>query len=220
MGPDTKANREAFGTAGAAETGYPQIRHLHTTDAFTRSTLAAVTGPAGGDKAEAEQVGLDRMLAEHPEVFGPDRLWVMDRNFPGVPPIAAMLATGTPVLIRVKSDLRLDRIGAFAPGRVLPGAPVRQLDHPDRPSGRIPHHPGPDHHTRVVLPGHRPARRCPTPRARRRLPVALGRLGDRPARGQVHPPRCRTGHRGVPALTLRGPDPPRAPNTVTASKIV
>jgi hypothetical protein len=113
--PDTKANREAFGTAGAAQSGYPQIRHLHATDAFTRSTLAAVVGAAGGDKAEAEQVLLDRMLAEHPEVFGADRLWVMDRNFPGVSRIAAMLATGTHVLIRVKSDIRLDRIGAFAP---------------------------------------------------------------------------------------------------------
>jgi hypothetical protein len=113
--PDTRANREAFGTAGAAETGYPQIRHLHATDAVTRATLAAVTGPAGGDKAEAEQVLLDRMLAEYPEVFGPDRVWVMDRNFPGVARIAAMLATGTHVLIRVKSDIRLDRLGAFAP---------------------------------------------------------------------------------------------------------
>ncbi|MGH3933358.1 MAG: transposase [Pseudonocardiaceae bacterium] len=113
--PDTKANRKAFGIAGAAGTGYPQIRHLHATDALTRSTLATVTGPAGGDKAQAEQVLLDRMLAEHPEVFGPDRVWVMDRNFPGVARIAAMLATGTHVLIRVKSDIRLDRLGAFAP---------------------------------------------------------------------------------------------------------
>lgn len=113
--PETKANREAFGTAGVAGTGYPQIRHLHATDALSRATLATVTGPAGGDKAEAEQVLLDRMLAEHPQVFGPDRVWVMDRNFPGVARIAAMLATGTHVLIRVKSDIRLDRLGSFAP---------------------------------------------------------------------------------------------------------
>lgn len=78
--PDTTANRVEFGTAGAAETGYPQIRHLHASDAVTRATLAVVTGPAGGDKAEAEQGLLDRMLTEHPEVFGPDRLWAMDRN--------------------------------------------------------------------------------------------------------------------------------------------
>jgi hypothetical protein len=86
--PDTADNRAAFGTAGAADTGYPQIRHLHATDAFTRATLAVVTGPSGGDQAggdkagrdkagrdkgEAEQTLLDRMLLEHPDVFGPDR---------------------------------------------------------------------------------------------------------------------------------------------------
>jgi Transposase DDE domain len=113
--PDTRANREEYGTAGAADSGFPQIRHLHASDAFTRATLAAVTGPAGGDKAEAEQQLLDRMLIEHRHVFGPDRLWVMDRNFPGVPRIARMLATGSHVLIRVKSDIRLARIGEFAP---------------------------------------------------------------------------------------------------------
>ena len=112
--PDTAANRAAFGTAGQAETGYPQIRHLHVSDAFTRATLAVVSGPAGGDKAEAEQALLDRMLAEQPQVFDPDRLWIMDRNFPGVPRIAAMLATGSHVLVRVKSDIRLPRISPFA----------------------------------------------------------------------------------------------------------
>jgi hypothetical protein len=117
--PDTAANRAAFGTAGAAETGYPQLRHLHVSDALTRATLAVVGGPAGGDKAardkgEAEQALLDRALAEQPDVFGPDRLWIMDRNFPGVARIAAMLATGSHVLVRVKSDIRLPRIGPFA----------------------------------------------------------------------------------------------------------
>ena len=117
--PDTAANRAAFGSAGAADTGYPQIRHLHVSDAFTRATLAVVSGPAGGDKAdrdkgEAEQALLDRALAEQPQVFTPDRLWIMDRNFPGVARIAALLATGSHVLIRVKSDIRLPRIGGFA----------------------------------------------------------------------------------------------------------
>jgi hypothetical protein len=116
--PDTAANRAAFGTAGQAEAGYPQIRHLHVSDAFTRATLAVVAGPAGGDKAgtkgEAEQALLDRALTEQPGVFAPDRLWIMDRNFPGVPRIAALLATGSHVLIRVKSDIRLPRIGPFA----------------------------------------------------------------------------------------------------------
>jgi hypothetical protein len=116
--PDTRANRAAFGTAGAAETGYPQIRHLHVSDAFTRATLGVVCGPAGGDKAgtkgEAEQALLDRALAEHPWVFTPDRLWIMDRNFPGVARIKALLGTGSHVLVRVKSDIRLPRISGYA----------------------------------------------------------------------------------------------------------
>ena len=116
--PDTAANRAAFGSAGQAETGYPQIRHLHVSDALTRATLAVVAGPAGGDKGgtkgEAEQALLDRALAEQPQVFTPDRLWIMDRNFPGVPRIAALLATGSHVLVRVKSDIRLPRISPFA----------------------------------------------------------------------------------------------------------
>ena len=112
--PDTMANRAVFGTAGQAETGYPQIRHLHASDALTRATLGIVCGPAGGDKVEAEQALLDRMLDEQPQVFTPDRLWIMDRNFPGVARIKAMLATGSHVLIRVKSDIRLPRISPFA----------------------------------------------------------------------------------------------------------
>jgi Transposase DDE domain len=111
--PDTPANRDAFGSAGPADTGYPQIRGLHISDALTRGTLAVVSGPSGGDKAEAEQRLLDRALLEYPQVFTPDRLWIMDRNFPGVRRITRMLATKTHVLIRVKSDIRLTRIGGF-----------------------------------------------------------------------------------------------------------
>jgi hypothetical protein len=111
--PDTPANRDAFGSAGQADTGYPQIRGLHLSDALTRGTLAVVSGPSGGDKAEAEQRLLDRALLEYPTVFTPDRLWIMDRNFPGVARIKRMLATQTHVLVRVKSDIRLTRIGGF-----------------------------------------------------------------------------------------------------------
>ena len=39
----------------------------------------------------------------------------MDRNFPGVPRIKAMLATGTHVLIRVKDGITLRRMGDFLP---------------------------------------------------------------------------------------------------------
>jgi hypothetical protein len=112
--PDTKANRDRYGTAGRTGSGYPQIRSLHANDAFTRAVRAVVTGPAGGDKAQAEQALLDRMLIEHASVFTKNQVWIMDRNFPGIPRITRMI-TKTHVLIRVKSDLRLTRIGDYRP---------------------------------------------------------------------------------------------------------
>ena len=84
--PDTPANRAEFGSAGTADDSapYPQLRDLPVTDASTRGMLAVVTGPSGGDKAEAEQSLLDRALTEYAWVFTKDRLCVMDRNFPGI----------------------------------------------------------------------------------------------------------------------------------------
>src|SRR5664280_2754982 len=84
-------------------------------DASTRATLGVVAGPAGTDKAEAEQALLDRALIEYAFIFTRDRCWVMDRNFPGVTRIKRILATGTHVLIRIKSDITLTRISDFFP---------------------------------------------------------------------------------------------------------
>ena len=115
--PDTPANRKAFGSAGTADDSgpYPQVRDLLAGDASTRATLAVVSGPSGGAKAKGEQTLLDTMITRYPEVFTSDRIWVLDRNFPGADRIARMLATGTHVLIRVKSDLALPRTGGFLP---------------------------------------------------------------------------------------------------------
>lgn len=115
--PDTAANRDAFGSTGTTDDSgpYPQLRHLHVSDASTRAGLGVVAGPAGTDKAEAEQALLDRALIEYAFIFTRDRCWVMDRNFPGVARIKRILATGTHVLIRVKSDVTLTRIGDFFP---------------------------------------------------------------------------------------------------------
>jgi hypothetical protein len=115
--PDTPANREAFGSTGTADDSapYPQVRDLLATDASTRGTLAVVSGPSGGPKAEGEQALLDTMLTTCPQIFTPDRLFLLDRNFPGADRVARMLATGTHVLIRVKSDIKLPRISGFLP---------------------------------------------------------------------------------------------------------
>jgi hypothetical protein len=128
--PDTPANREAFGSAGTADDSspYPQLRELRLGNASTRATLAVTCGPSGAaasggrDKGEAEQKLLDKALERYPHLFTADRIWVMDRNFPGAPRISRMLATGTHVLIRVRDGIMLNRTGDFLPdGSYLAG---------------------------------------------------------------------------------------------------
>jgi len=121
--PDTPANRQAFGSAGTADDSspYPQQRDLRLSHASTRAALAVTSGPAGAaagggrDKGEAEQALLDKALEDYPHLFAPGRLWILDRNFPGVPRIQRMRAAGTHVLIRVKDGITLRRIGDFLP---------------------------------------------------------------------------------------------------------
>ena len=119
--PDSPANRQAFGSAGTADDSspFPQLRELRISVASTRATLGVTTGPSGAggarDKGEAEQVLLDKALKDYRHLFTPGRLWVMDRNFPGVSRIKAMLATGTHVLIRVRDGITLRREGDFLP---------------------------------------------------------------------------------------------------------
>ena len=120
--PDSPANRAAFGSAGTADDSspYPQLRELRICAASTRATLGVATGPSGAgaarDKGEAEQVLLDKALKDYEYLFTPWRLWAMDRNYPGVPRIKALLETGTHVLIRVKDGITLRRAGDFLPG--------------------------------------------------------------------------------------------------------
>ncbi len=114
--PDTTRNRAAFGSTGTGDDSspYPQMRDLLISDAGTRGTLGVLTGPSGGDKAEAEQALLDRALIEYAHVFTASRLWVLDRNFPGVARTKKLTAV-THVLIRLKSDIPVTKIGDFLP---------------------------------------------------------------------------------------------------------
>ena len=119
--PDSPANREAFGSAGTADDSspFPQLRELRISAASTRAAFGVTTGPAGAgaarDKGEAEQVLLDKALKDYRYLFTPWRLWTMDRNYPGVARIKAMLGTGTHVLIRVRDGITLRRAGDFLP---------------------------------------------------------------------------------------------------------
>jgi hypothetical protein len=65
-------------------------------------------GPAGTDKAAAEQRLLDTAREQCPHLFTGNRAWLTDRNFPGAARIARLIAR-THVLIRLKSDIPLKR---------------------------------------------------------------------------------------------------------------
>jgi hypothetical protein len=108
--PDTPANRAAFGSVGTGDDSspFPQVRALPLNDASTRALLGMPHGPSAGAKAAGEQALLDQAMEQCPHLFTPDRIWIMDRNFPGAARIAR-LAARTHFLIRLKSDVPLKR---------------------------------------------------------------------------------------------------------------
>jgi hypothetical protein len=108
--PGTPANRAVFGCTGTGDgsSPFPQLRALPLTDASTRALLGMPHGPSGGAKAAAEQKLLDTAMRDYPHLFTMDRVWLMDRNFPGAARIARLTAR-THVLIRLKSDIPLKR---------------------------------------------------------------------------------------------------------------
>jgi hypothetical protein len=114
--PDTPANRAFFGSVGTGDDSspFPQARALPMTCCSCRALFAMPHGPAGTDKAAAEQSLLDEAMACFPALFGPGWIWLMDRNYHGAPRIARMIRSAH-VLIRLKSDIPLKRTSQVLP---------------------------------------------------------------------------------------------------------
>jgi hypothetical protein len=114
--PDTPANRAFFGTVGTGDDSgpYPCLRALPLTCCSCRALFAMPHGPAGTDKAAAEQKLLDEAMECFPALLDPGWVWLMDRNYHGAPRIARMIRS-THVLIRLKSDIPLKRTSPILP---------------------------------------------------------------------------------------------------------
>jgi len=112
--PDTPENREYFGSSGTADNSspFPLVRAVVAAAAGTRGALGVEFGPS----AAGEQTLTRRLVAARPEVFGPGRLFLMDRNFPGFALIARIRREGAHLLMRVKSDLSLPLAEALPDG--------------------------------------------------------------------------------------------------------
>jgi hypothetical protein len=103
--PDTPANRGYFGSSGTSDNSspFPLVRAVIATAAGTRGALGLEFGPS----SDGEQTLTRRLVKARPGVFGPGRLFLMDRNFPGFALIAQIRGEGAHLLMRVKSDLSL-----------------------------------------------------------------------------------------------------------------
>ena len=114
--PDTPANRAFFGTVGTGDDSgpYPCLRALPLTCCSCRALFAMPHGPAGTDKAAAEQSLLDEAMDRFPALFTPGWIWLMDRNYHGAARIARMIRS-THVLVRLKSDIPLKRTSGILP---------------------------------------------------------------------------------------------------------
>jgi hypothetical protein len=114
--PDTPANRAFFGTVGTADDSgpYPCLRALPLTCCSCRALFAMPHGPAGTDKAAAEQSLLDEAMDRFPALFTPGWIWLMDRNYHGAARLARMAAV-THLLARLKSDIPLKRTSEILP---------------------------------------------------------------------------------------------------------
>ena len=114
--PDTPANRAFFGTVGTGDDSgpYPCLRALPLTCCSCRALFAMPHGPAGTDKAAAEQKLLDEAMECFPVLLDPGWIWLMDRNYHGAPRLARMMRS-THVLARLKSDIPLKRTSQILP---------------------------------------------------------------------------------------------------------
>ncbi len=114
--PDTPENRAAFGSVGTADdsAAWPSVRLYPLNNCLTRSLLAMPWGAAGTDKTASEQRLLDAAMRDFPRVLTKRQVWLLDRLWHGVARLKA-LAGLTHFAVRLKSDIRLDRISEIIP---------------------------------------------------------------------------------------------------------
>ena len=114
--PDTPENRAVFGSVGTADdsSAWPSVRLYPMNNCLTRSLLAMTWGPAGTDKTASEQCLLDAAMRDYPHVLSKNQVWLLDRLWHGVLRLKA-LAGLTHFAVRLKSDIRLDRISEIYP---------------------------------------------------------------------------------------------------------
>lgn len=117
--PDSEQNRATFGSSGTADdsAAFPMARVVLAVARAGRALLAATV--------DASRVGeaplTARLVAAHPDLFTPDDVYVLDRNFFSIDLVEAMhrRGAGAHLVIRMKAGIRLPVITRLDEGDYL-----------------------------------------------------------------------------------------------------
>ena len=139
-------------------------------------------------------------------MFTKRRLWVMDRNFPGVARIRRLVAV-THVLVRLKSDITVTKDRRVPARRVLHGRYRREGPEDPDAGHRVLRGRGRPGRAGDVLPGHRPGQRAALPGRPCWPPrISGGGTGRRPRCARPSPRSAAPGPSTGPIFRSQPPD--------------
>jgi hypothetical protein len=122
--PDSLVNRAAFGSSGTADdsAAFPMVRIVLAVARAGRALLAATVDAS----RVGEQPLTARLVQQHPELFTPNDVYVLDRNFYSVDLVEQIhrRGLGAHLLIRMKAGIRLPVVQRLGDGDYLSWIPT------------------------------------------------------------------------------------------------
>jgi hypothetical protein len=117
--PDSDENRAAFGSSGTADdsAAFPMARIVMAVARAGRALLAATVDAS----RVGEQPLTARLVAQHPDLFTPEHVYVLDRNFFSVDLVEAIhrRGQGAHLVMRMKAGIRLPVVKRLSDGDYL-----------------------------------------------------------------------------------------------------
>jgi hypothetical protein len=117
--PDSDDNRAAFGSSGTADdsAAFPMVRIVLAVARAGRALLAATIDTS----RVGEQPMTARLVAAHPDLFTPEHVYVLDRNFFSTDLVEAIhqRGRGAHLVMRMKAGIRLPVLTRLGEGDYL-----------------------------------------------------------------------------------------------------
>jgi len=117
--PDSPVNRAAFGSSGTADdsAAFPMVRVVMAVARAGRAVLAAAVDAS----RIGEQPLAARLVAAHPQLFTPEHVYVLDRNFFSIDLVEQVhqRGRGAHLVMRMKAGIRLPVVQRLGDGDYL-----------------------------------------------------------------------------------------------------